>query len=145
MHINNISPYRCKLAVLVDDNEIDGFITRSFIEKSGFVESLQQFTAPSKALHFLKNIFNENAFSAKDLFIFLDLHMPEFNGLAFLCALREINPSAISRVCILSSEYEEIQRKIIGDFSVAGFMSKPFNLEKLHELLNSNSSAALEA
>jgi CheY-like chemotaxis protein len=145
MHINNIPPYRCKLAILVDDNEIDGFITRSFIEESGFVESLQQFTAPSKALRFLQDGFDENKFSADDVFIFLDLHMPEFNGLAFLYALREMNPSVISRVCILSSEYEEIQRKIIGDFSVAGFMSKPFNMEKLHELLNRSSSAALEA
>lgn len=138
-------PCNCKLVVIIDDNEVDGFIAKTFINESGFTGTLKVFASAYNALDFLKDVSGGNTLMAEDLLIFLDLHMPEASGLDFLLALQETKPSFISRVCILSSEYEEIQRKVVKDLPVAGFISKPFNMEKIHTLLKRNSSAALEA
>lgn len=135
----------CKLAVIIDDNEVDCFIAKTLMEESGFTESLQLFTSPLKALEYLQDVLNQNKFLLEDVFIFLDLHMPELNGIEFLWALRETKPSAVSRVHILSSEFEKIQQKVVNGFMVAGFISKPLSTNKLQKLLKHGSSSELQA
>lgn len=138
-------PDTCKLIFIIDDNEVDAFIAKTFIKESGFSGTLKLFTSASDALQLLQKAFIENAFAAESLLIFLDLHMPEFSGLDFLSALQQTKPSVLRQVCILSSEYEEIQHKVVKDFPLAGFISKPFNFEKLQQVLNQISSPALKA
>lgn len=133
-----------KRILLVDDNEIDAFILKALLSDSGISSNLEHYSDPFAALSVLAEV-PEHKLSAEHFFIFLDLHMPLLNGIEFLYKLQKLNPLSIERVYILSSEYVEIQQKLIGNFPVAGFISKPLSLENFKQLFKDSNLSSLDA
>ncbi|MCJ7772599.1 MAG: response regulator, partial [Desulfobacterales bacterium] len=66
------------LVLLIDDNEIDNFVAKKVIEKSGFAEKVITVQSARYALDYL----NTESSSEDELpdIIFLDIGMPEMDG-----------------------------------------------------------------
>jgi CheY-like chemotaxis protein len=121
--------------LLVDDNEIDNFISRRVIEKAGFADHIDIRISGREALDFLKaNAENEKLLP--DI-IFLDLNMPVVDGFLFLFEYDDL-PGEVKRKCkivVLSSVLDDktIER-ILNDDYVNSFIMKPLTEDSLLNL-----------
>ena len=61
--------------------------------------------------------------------VFLDVIMPEYNGLYALNKIREINPDA--KVVMLTADMSPDTRKKLREMKPAGVIYKPYDVEKI--------------
>lgn len=120
-----------RLAVLIDDNDIDLFVQKRFIEINRFADQVITFRSPLDALHYLGQ--------AEDLpeIIFLDLNMPVMDGFEFLERSVQLPVKIVShsKVIVLTSSSSASDRDRAFTFSnVIRFLSKPMNLKNLEDL-----------
>jgi len=123
------------LVLLIDDNEIDNFVAKKVIEKSGFAEKVITVQSAKNALDYLNT---EN--SSKDLLpdiIFLDIGMPEMDGFEFLEEYEKLNKIVVNncKVLVLSSsldidDYNRANRNKL----VRKFINKPLSKKLLMEI-----------
>src|SRR6476661_3825445 len=117
-----------KRIILIDDNEIDLFINRRILELAGIKEPISDFHSPVEALEFLNS---ERDNPNLELTIFLDLSMPEMDGLSFLSAYGQISGRIRenTRVFVLSSSTnkEEIKNALSYPL-VKKFVVKPLTI-----------------
>ncbi|MBX2896241.1 MAG: response regulator [Cyclobacteriaceae bacterium] len=120
---------------LVDDNEVDLFVQKRFIEMKKFADNIVTFSSPSKALEALTN----NPAHVPGI-LFLDLNMPMLNGFEFLERVREKSQDIFNqlRVVVLTSSNSQFDRDRAFSFSnVIRFIPKPLTSQGLDELLSS--------
>jgi len=123
-----------QMVFLVDDNEVDLFVQKRFIEMKKFAGTIVTFSSPSKALEALTS----NPTHIPGI-IFLDLNMPMLNGFEFLERVRESSQDLFNRlrVVVLTSSNSQMDRDRAFSFSnVIRFMPKPLTVQGLDELLN---------
>jgi two-component system nitrate/nitrite response regulator NarL len=123
--------------LLVDDNEIDLFIHRRFLELCNFSKELITYKSAENALDWLKNL---NGHPAPDI-IFLDLNMPILDGFAFLNLFAEL-PDKIknkTRIVVLTSSSSAADRQqVLRHQNVIRMITKPLNqtdIESLRSLI----------
>jgi CheY-like chemotaxis protein len=119
---------------LVDDNEVDLFVQRRFIEMKKYAGNIVTFTSPSKALEALTG----NPAHVPGV-LFLDLNMPMINGFEFLEQVREFSQDLFNRlrVVVLSSSNNQMDRERAFGFSnVIRFIPKPLTSQGLDEIFN---------
>lgn len=75
------------IALLIDDDPIDNFLSHTVIAKTGIVKNIQLENSGINALLFLQNYYS-NTNNLPEL-ILLDLNMPLMDGLQFLRAFRD--------------------------------------------------------
>jgi two-component system, NarL family, nitrate/nitrite response regulator NarL len=138
-----MSTSRVRLALLVDDNDIDLFVQKRLIEINGFADQVITFRAPLDALSYLS--------TSKDLpeIIFLDLNMPVMDGFEFLERFLVLPHNVLShcKVVVLTSSGSGADKDRAVSFqNVIGFVSKPLSIKGLdqvgHYFQNSSRSAA---
>jgi CheY-like chemotaxis protein len=120
---------------LVDDNEVDLFVQKRFIEMKKFADNIVTFSSPSKALEALIN----NPAHVPGI-LFLDLNMPMLNGFEFLERVREKSQDIFNqlRVVVLTSSNSQFDRDRAFSFSnVIRFIPKPLTSQGLDELMSS--------
>lgn len=124
--------------MLVDDDEINNFITVKLIRKAYPDAVLSTFLNGRLAIDRLKNIFQQMPENIPD-YILLDINMPVMNGWEFLEEYKTLNldPDKKITIYILSSSvFSNDIDKAKSYESVANFISKPLNLEAIKEVFS---------
>ena len=122
---------RYRKVLLIDDNEIDNFINERMITSSGFSAEVIVKNSADAALHFLKNLSNDQDYPE---IIFLDIRMPIMDGFGFLDAFNNL-PDSIklkSKVVMLSSTLDPEDNERAATYPVViKMLMKPLNIEQL--------------
>lgn len=125
--------------LLVDDDETALFLAEHLLVKEAKVETIHQYSSPAEALAFLHEISNKGG-QFPDC-ILLDVTMPVMDAFGFLEKAEQLPGFTDSgcRVVLISAFFDydegsEIIEKAKNHPCIAGFIEKPFMLEKLAEL-----------
>ncbi|GAK60638.1 multi-sensor hybrid histidine kinase [Candidatus Vecturithrix granuli] len=111
--------------LIVDDHEDNRRVLREMLEPLGFI--LAEAENGQKAL--------AQAATFQPDMIFLDLKMPVMNGYEVLARLRECNPVSLPVIIAFSaSAYDHIRQQSL-DAGCDDFLSKPFQMEALLDIL----------
>ena len=124
--------------MLVDDDEINNFITVKLIKKAFPDAVLSTCLNGRLAIDRLKNIFKQHPDNIPD-YILLDINMPIMNGWEFLEEYKVLNFNAERRITIYilsSSVFSNDIDKAKSYESVANFISKPLNFEAIKEVFS---------
>ncbi len=121
--------------MLIDDTEVDAFISKRILMNSNFSSQIIEFNSAEKALDYL----NENKLNLATLpqVIFLDIHMPAMDGFDFLEKFRLIEGEvhAFSKVVMLSTTNDEKDLSQIKKYpNVLKFLTKPLKIDELQAL-----------
>lgn len=122
-----------KSVLIIDDNELDLFITERLLRNGARVGSLHAVQDPLNALTSLKSV--KSSVEMPDLII-LDLKMPGFDGFAFLKGLSEFQKDLVRtcRVMVLSAYFElepELVEKTKDYPFVTRYLKKPLDVMDL--------------
>jgi len=122
--------------LLVDDDEINNFISIKLIKKALIYTEITACLDGSYAINELLNIQDRNPDDLPD-YILLDINMPIMNGWEFLDEYKRlgIDPLGKSKIFIISSSVfsNDINKAKSYDL-VKDFISKPLNVDKIKEL-----------
>lgn len=119
-------------AFVIDDNEVDLFIQKRFMELNRFADEVVTFKSPSQALEVIQN----QADQPPEVF-FLDLNMPTFSGFDLLESLRNSMPDVANRfkfVILTSSNSQADYDRAQSFENVVGFITKPLTLDRLEQV-----------
>lgn len=132
-HVRPIPRYN--KVVLVDDNEMDLFITGTIIKATAIAHEIRQESNPGTMLDFLRNA--ERLDQVPDL-IFLDLKMKEMSGFEFIQEFASL-PDFIKNKCkiavITGSESRNDRHKALMSPSVIRYIVKPVDVYQLKEFM----------
>jgi CheY-like chemotaxis protein len=124
-----------KHVLLIDDNEIDSYITQHIIVKNKMPQKISVESSAIEALEFLA-ILKKNGEEFPD-YIFLDIQMPEMNGFEFLDEFTKFPKALIGHcsVIMLTSSGHERDRKNSFQYPcVKKFITKPLSLDLLEDM-----------
>lgn len=121
--------------LLIDDNDIDNFISNHVIIKSKIAEKITIKQSALSALEYCET--NKNDFEMFPDLIFLDISMPIMDGFEFLEKIIKF-PKVIEKKCFVimlssSNNPDDIKRAMSFDF-VVDFFTKPLRIEMIKDL-----------
>jgi CheY-like chemotaxis protein len=118
--------------LVIDDNTADVNLLRVGLDRHGKEYELQVLSTGDEALRFVQE-HKAGSHSTEPCVILLDLHLPKYDGLAILDALKQAPMLSHIHVIVLSgSASPSEQRKIHGMGAV--YRQKPFSLDDYFEL-----------
>jgi len=127
---------RYKQALLIDDDEVDNFITRHVLRSASFAESIEIKSSVAEALSYV-NALVAGVKNLPDI-IFLDIAMPELDGFIFLEAFRKISDhiKMKSRIIVLTNAEagEPTFLHAKNDPLIYSVMLKPLSVEALQKI-----------
>ena len=112
--------------LLLDDTDVDLFISKKIIEAANFAKSISSFRSGSDAL-----------LDLREKICFVDVRMPEMDGFEFISKAGALAPKNIpTKFILITSELsEEIKMKAKQHSSIYKVLRKPFTIEDLQTLL----------
>lgn len=124
--------------LVVDDDNINMFIVRKIIEKSGFEIDLVFKSNGLQALDYLKDLISTD--KALPNLMLTDINMPLMDGWELIDNCLNLNILGQTNTYVLSSSvYEEDLEKIKMYPDLKGFISKPLSFEILGRLMQETS------
>lgn len=112
-----------KRILVVDDSSLSRRTLRQMLENAGY--AVEEAADGSQAL--------ERYFLAPHDLVLLDMVMEQMYGLEVLAKLRELNPAV--RVIVATADIQSSTREQVKQSGAAAMINKPFNKEKLLELV----------
>lgn len=125
-----------KRVMLIDDNELDIYITSKIIINTKLAEIVMEYTSAEEALQYL--IDNKEEPANLPSLIFLDIYMPLMDGFEFIDKFKGLEESvtATCKICVVSStvsHYDIHKSKI--DKGIPLFTSKPITKSFIESLV----------
>lgn len=127
--------YRHKNALLIDDNHIDSLINSKILRKCNYAEDVTINNSASGALELIRNSVH-SGLNVPDV-IFLDVRMPQMNGLDFLVQLGMIEgiENHDLKIYALSSSLDPKEiAQMKGHKAITKFICKPLSQQLLSEI-----------
>lgn len=121
--------------MIVDDNEIDNFVTRRVLEMGDFASHIEVMTSGKHALEYFEQ-YKSDLNKIPDL-ILLDLNMPVVDGFVFLFEFDEfaVEIKEKTEIIVLSSILEKrVIDKILTNEYVSDFIPKPLTESSLKRI-----------
>jgi CheY-like chemotaxis protein len=118
-------------ALIVDDREIDCFVSERMLKKAGFAEIIVAKMSADEAIAYLKGCEQEQ--NIPDV-AFVDISMPGKDGFAFIEEFRCLSQDTRERCTIIlnsTSQIEEDMQRMRSFPEIACFIKKPLTVEKL--------------
>lgn len=140
---------KLKAILLIDDDSIFAWLTKSLLEEMGAAERIECFSDAPTALDYLQKLATTKERLEKycpDL-ILLDISMPGMSGFDFLDNLQQLesSPFVYKRIVALStSMFPEHAQRILG-YGIHGFLGKPMTETKARQIIKSFQSAGPES
>ena len=120
--------------LVVDDDDINLFIIKKIVEKTGFDIDMVSRSNGQQAIDYINEAIAQNNPLPK--MILIDINMPVMNGWEFIEAYEALTIEHKVDMYILSSSvYENDIEKTKSYKAVKGFISKPLSMERLTELV----------
>ena len=116
--------------LVIDDDSIDNFVSKTLIEKSNLVEQVITHDDARNAINYLKDQILENPADLPNI-IFLDINMPSMSGWEFLKEYNEIDSrytADISLIIFSSYIHAEEVRRLMNFKCVNCYQRKPLSL-----------------
>ncbi len=124
-----------KRVMIIDDNDIDNFITQRILNKANFSKQVAIHNSGLEALDYLRSFANQE--NKLPEVIFLDLNMPIVDGFVFLFEFEDL-PLTVREHCqvvILSGLMDKkIIDKVLKNHYVNDFVPKPLTSAALQRL-----------
>ena len=122
--------YKHRIAMLIDDNEMDNFINQKIIEGTSFAKNIYVNTNGISALEFLKNILTISNMAEDRIpdIIFIDINMPAMDGFQFIDELGRLSEKIkkkIKLVLLTSSANTDDKIRSSKYSSKITFINKP--------------------
>ena len=122
------------LACIVEDDPVHLFITKKYIELSGFVDKILVCKNGKEAYSTLKTMI-QNSEKLPQI-IFLDLNMPVWDGWQFLDEFTQIPTEQKVTIYILTSSNSEEDRKRAEKYKLtSNYLVKPVDQSHLKDIL----------
>jgi CheY-like chemotaxis protein len=120
--------------LLVDDDEVNHFIHKKLLEKSGYEGEIYTAMNGKEGLESLSRLKEEQP-NARGL-VLLDLRMPELDGFGFLKACNEDNGWKADQIRIvpLSSSIHQADKNRVSDLGCFDYFEKPLSIEAFRSL-----------
>jgi CheY-like chemotaxis protein len=122
--------------LLVDDNEIDNYVSSTIIKHLKITENIHVSYTVEEAIKFVKKFYKENK-KGPDLII-LDIKMPAVDGFEFLKAYKKLsieNKDKIILMVLSSSDEIGDLKKLSKYDTVDYYINKPLTLEQMQSFL----------
>lgn len=128
-----------KIAMLIDDNEIDNFINQKMIEGTNFSEKTFVFTSGKGSLEYFNNIGKDTRLAMELMpdILFLDINMPMMDGFQFLDQFNRINEKLENKckIAILTTSINpEDKNRFLLNKMVVSYLNKPLTEKALGAL-----------
>lgn len=124
------------MVMLVDDNQVDLFLNKKFLDISGISDEIISFLSAREALNYLEE--NAKCVEKLPVLILLDVKMPDINGFQFLDHFKKMQSILTKeiKIIMLSSTIDpvDLNRAHDNEF-VFDILTKPLNPNALKELL----------
>jgi CheY-like chemotaxis protein len=130
--------------LVIDDDDINIFIIKKIVEKTGYEAVMVAKTNGQLAIDYL-NELQDNGQPFPHL-ILIDINMPVLNGWEFLEAYEKLGvKDDIDMYMLSSSVYENDIDKAKTYKTVKGFISKPLSIERLIELFEDKNAQSIQS
>ena len=117
---------------VVDDNELDRWITKINAEKLAVFKNVQYFADGEPIIQYItEHKYNESKLPDG---ILLDLRMPGYDGFKVLEALKELYPQLVKKInvyIISATKFTDVVRKVQQYEFVKDFFLKPITQQNL--------------
>jgi CheY-like chemotaxis protein len=127
---------KMKNIVLIDDNEMDNYISEYIIKASNIAEKINVFDSPIEALEYLA-MLQSNQEKFPDA-IFLDINMPDMDGFGFLDEYSKFPEGIINKTSVFmltsSNDSNDISRAL-KYLVVKKYFVKPLTKDILNQLI----------
>jgi CheY-like chemotaxis protein len=122
----NPTPAKFNTAMVIDDNNIDLYITARVMRKNNIAKEVLEFSSALAALEYLRR--NQDNLDLIPQLLFVDIYMPQMSGFEFMEAFDTL-PLKVKQHCrcyIISSTIDEKDiDRANADKNVVGFEEKP--------------------
>lgn len=131
--------FKHKIAMLIDDNDLDNMINQKILEVNDFAEIIYVNSSSMSALEFLKNLTASGPITEHLLpdYIFVDLNMPIVDGVQFIDLFHKQHKSMLKKckLVVLTSSINPNDKITVNNFDPKiPFINKPLTSEILATL-----------
>ncbi|MCF7974041.1 MAG: response regulator [Phycisphaerae bacterium] len=124
-------PRKKKSLLLIEDDSIDAMAIKRALDHTGEIDQFIHLGNGEEGLEYLLSDSNEMPYM-----IMLDLNMPRMNGLEFLEEIKKNQTLCRIPVVVLTTSTEACDIDQTFSHSVAGYMVKPIDYNKMVEIIH---------